>query len=164
MLSTEPGTCGRLHVNSSSYHSKHSPAPRLSPTWLVYPYSAFTLLPPFNLFITGLTEEQRKHQDQTHQIGNFCFSSFFLLFITREHTTFRHATLLFHPAIHGLCCLFHFYHNSKQYTNQCLWFLIIMPWSVFKVLQYSWCGFLPCRPTVFCHFYSMGFIIWCYYL
>lgn len=97
MLSTEPGTCGRLHVNSSSYHSKHSPAPRLSPTWLVYPYSAFTLLPPFNLFITGLTEEQRKHQDQTHQIGNFCFSSFFLLFITREHTTFRHATLLFHP-------------------------------------------------------------------
>ena len=67
---------GRLNIDSFSSHSQRSLTPRLSPTCLVYFYSAFTLLLLFNLFITGLTEEQRKYQDQTHQIGNFCFSFF----------------------------------------------------------------------------------------
>lgn len=162
--SVTSGRQQRLHLIFVSYHRDHSMACRLSPTWLVYLYPAFSLLFLFNLFITALTEEHRHCQDQTHQMGNFDSSFYFPYFSSHKHiqpSEERAASMLspvrsvhcFHMAVtpSALAMSVVSVLTSKHFNNKATKCFYC------RVPQYSSWGLFSCQPAVFCHFYSLHF-------
>lgn len=107
---------GRLNIDSFSSHRSVPWLPDWVPLDLFIPI--LLLLCWFSLISSSQDWQRNRESIKIKHIKQVIFVFLFsLLFITQEHTSFTHAVQFLHQAVHGVCRLFYFYHNSKQYTK-----------------------------------------------